>query len=75
MKIYLFNYMATVQVEAETEDEARESFWLVTDRTNGSPVANIIDSDVMLVETICLHDGIEDASDCECRYGGPEMLS
>jgi hypothetical protein len=59
MAKFLFSYQATVEVEALTEDVARDTFWLTTDRTayevddKGLPVpvnVEIIETDVMLVE-------------------------
>lgn len=45
MAKYLFNYEATVEVIADTEEDAREKFFLSVDDE-----CDIIDSDVMLVE-------------------------
>lgn len=56
MPRYLYNVETTIEVEATTAEEALD---LLNDGKG-----DIIDRDVMLVEIICIHDGVEDASGC-----------
>ena len=54
MPKYLFNIEATVEVEADTEDDALQAFWVQTEQTQylGDAIKSVrvIDNDVMLVE-------------------------
>lgn len=68
---FLFNIETSYEVTAETEEEAVE---IINGDSSDFRVRNsrrMIDRDVMLTEVICMHDGIEDASDCPYREQFP----